>query len=387
MKILIVSAFPTHPTTAGNLQWILTQATLLIKAGHEVHYLWVETVGMSSITQWQKDATAAFWGDRLHILPASKKDYKVAQKKEKKRNHSTHSNLWECDEIYPVTLSKYVQKLNANNNFEACIVQYFYLTKLFDEIDIPIKVLSTHDSFAYRNLRVNDNSLYLTASEEAKAMQRATHILALQESERNYFEHLSPLSKTYTVYNYYPFHYSEIIDNKNILFLSSKNPYNINGIKWFIDEVLPLIVEDFPTCKLIIGGMICEELSSYAFMKNIELQGYVDNAEKFYSQGDVAINPVFQGTGLKIKTFEAISYDKVVITHPHSQEGIFRKEEAPLLSSEKGTDWPSLFHSIWDNKNEIQNIKKKNRQYIEKLDCHILAQYSSIFNSSVEKYR
>ena len=41
---------------------------------------------------------------------------------------------------------------------------------------------------------------------------------------------------------------------------------------------------------------------------NVIICGYIYDLSAFYRQGDVAINPVYLGTGIKIKTFEALSY-------------------------------------------------------------------------------
>lgn len=66
--------------------------------------------------------------------------------------------------------------------------------------------------------------------------------------------------------------------------------------------------------------------------EGVKLIGYVDSPNVLYEQGDVAINPTYQGTGLKIKTFEAISYDKVTMVHPHSMKGVFEKDKTSLFS-------------------------------------------------------
>ena len=379
MKILIVSAFPTHPVVAGNIQWMQTQASLLINQGHEVHYLWGEIPNMSWIDPSYLKQMYDFWGNRLHVFYQSRMDRLRSNIRTRMRGHTSHPNKWKCDEIYPNSLSEYVNCLNANYHFDACIVHYFYLTKLFETLDIPIKVLSTHDSFAYRNLRVSENDMYITANDEAKAMRRATHILALQDAEKHYFEHLSPKSKVYTVYNYYPFHKSDITGNHNVLFLSSSNPYNVIGIKWFVDDVLPLVAKDYPDIKLILGGRICDELSMYKEHPNIEFQGFVDNVEKFYLQGDVAINPVYLGTGLKIKTFESLSYDKATIVHPHSLEGVYKKESIPLFCSEIKSEWISYFHKIWDDPQALCKIKDNNQAYIRDMNDFVMKQYSEIF--------
>lgn len=84
----------------------------------------------------------------------------------------------------------------------------------------------------------------------------------------------------------------------------------------------------------------------------------------FYSKGDVVINPTFQGTGLKIKTFESISYDKISMCHPHSKIGIFDPYTAPLFSSKEPSEWVNYLIEVWNSKKRILEIKNNNKDYI-----------------------
>ena len=118
---------------------------------------------------------------------------------------------------------------------------------------------------------------------------------------------------------------------------------NVNGLTWFVDNVFPLILRDYPDCRLKVGGSLCKAIQNSFSHPNIDLIGFVDNAADLYELGDIAINPVYQGTGLKIKTFESIAYNKITMVHPHSMNGIFDKGNAPLFASDKPFEL-SLIH-------------------------------------------
>lgn len=214
-------------------------------------------------------------------------------------------------------------------------------------------------------------------------MQRAQYLFAVQDEEFYYFRLISPLSHVYNIYSGYDYYATPITRNKNILFLSGNNQYNINGIKWFIQNVFPLIKKIIPDAQLIIGGSICKVIKEYENQKDIKLKGYIENPIDFYSLGDIAINPIFQGTGLKIKTLEAISYDKVTIVHPHSLRGIFKKEEAPLFASSNPAEWCHIICNIWGNPNTIQEIKEKNRLYLIEMNQYIKNEYKRFINDCI----
>ena len=103
--------------------------------------------------------------------------------------------------------------------------------------------------------------------------------------------------------------------------------------------------------------------------------GYVDSLDEFYRLGDVAINPVYQGTGLKIKTFEALSYDKVTLVHPHSMAGVYKKDEAPLFASEKPEEWVKFLETVWDNPKHIEENKNHNADYMKEMNEFIISEY------------
>lgn len=215
----------------------------------------------------------------------------------------------------------------------------------------------------------------ITADTEAKAMQRCPHIFALQEVEAGYFQLLSPNSEVYNLYGKYEYHPQPVVGNHNLLFLSGNNEFNQNGINWFIKDIFPFIRKIFPDAQLVVGGSICKMLSGLSDIDGVKVLGYIDSPANFYAQGDVAINPVYQGTGLKIKTFESISFDKVVMVHPHSMAGIFKKDNAPLFASTNPIEWVEYLGRIWDNVAEINNVKIRNKVYLEEMDEFVIAEY------------
>ena len=162
-----------------------------------------------------------------------------------------------------------------------------------------------------------------------------------------------------------------------IVFLSGNNIFNQNGIKWFLREVFPGIRRAFPDAEVLIGGSICKVVNDFDNVDGVKLLGYIDDPAGFYAQADVAINPVYQGTGLKIKTFEAISYDKVTLVHPHSMAGVLKKDHAPLFASEKPEDRVTFLEKIWGNLDAINAIKQKDKEYLQTMNDFIVSEYES----------
>ena len=274
-----------------------------------------------------------------------------------------------------------VNKLDAQYHFDVCIINYYYLSRLFEHIHIPKKAIATHDAIAYKDLKIGMPTMCITADTEAKAMQRCPHIFALQEQEADYFQILSPNSKVYNLYGKYHYHPQPVMGSQKMVFLSGNNEFNQNGIKWFLKEVFPVIRKSFPSAELLVGGSICKVLPSIGRIEGVTAMGYIENPADFYAKADVAINPVFQGTGLKIKTFEAISFDKVTLVHPHSMAGVFRKDDAPLFASDKPEDWVVYLKKIWGYPDAINAIKQKDKEYLQAMNEFIVSEYNRFINT------
>jgi hypothetical protein len=91
------------------------------------------------------------------------------------------------------------------------------------------------------------------------------------------------------------------------LFLGSNFYANIHGIKWFIEKVLP-----FVNIKLKIIG---KDMNKANLPKNdkLEITGYVENLNEIMQNADFMIFPIFQGSGMKVKTCEALMHGKNII--------------------------------------------------------------------------
>lgn len=379
MNILMVSRTPTHPTTAGNRWGILAMSNALQQLGAEIYFLYIDERGLKSghMNEAQRnfDETKAYWKNRFFVYRVTilQKTFRNVLKRVREKLTGYHQGLY--DE-YPWRLHRKINELDRQYHFDACIVNYIFLTKTFRYIDIAKRACFTHDVFAYKNLVVGEKCMWMDAAQEARALQLCTDIFAVQDIEMHYFQVLAPQSRFYNIYSKYEYQPQTVVGNKNIVFLSGDNIYNKNGLMWFLQSVFPLIRQRYPDAKLLIGGSICKVIKwNCEGMEGVEFHGYVENLYDFYNQGDVAINPTYQGTGLKIKTFEAIANDKVTMVHPHSMKGVFKKEEVPLFASDKPDDWVAYLDEIWSNPNEIFKIKKRNKEYLAKMNEFIESEY------------
>ena len=99
-------------------------------------------------------------------------------------------------------------------------------------------------------------------------------------------------------------------------FLGSYFPPNVDGIKWFIKNVLPYV-----NIHLRVIGNGMEQLNKDVDCSNVELLGSVPDLEPYLIESDYMLYPIFIGSGMKIKTCEALMYAKNIIGTPEAFSG------------------------------------------------------------------
>lgn len=385
MKILIVSKTPTHPVNAGNRNFIFNQVELFRKMGHTVFLLFIEEKGLSD-RRWNEhkeiEAMLPYWEKNLFVFKITKLQKFIFNIREKLTRKLFNNGYPKVDDKYPRGLSRFVGQLNQKYNFDCCIINYWYLSKLFADISIPLRAITTHDYFSYKDLLVGKDAsdTALDAHDEAKALQRCPHIFALNTEEAIFFKKLSPQSIVYNVFGVFKYNNTPVVGNHVLLFLSANHKFNINGLNWFLETIFPSIITNYPDVILRIGGSICKVLTEIINHPNIVLEGYVDSPEAFYSSADVVINPTYQGTGLKIKTFEGVSYGKVTMVHPHSLVGIFNVENAPIFSSTIAKEWVSYLNKVWGGNSFVADIKAKDKKYLSAMQNYVELEYKHFFS-------
>lgn len=99
---------------------------------------------------------------------------------------------------------------------------------------------------------------------------------------------------------------------------------NVDGIKWFVSDVMPLILTRRPGVKLnVVGSNVPADVLGLA-SRSVNLLGFVSDAEleDIYREADVAVAPLRYGAGVKGKVIEAMARAVPVATTSIGAQGI-----------------------------------------------------------------
>jgi hypothetical protein len=306
MNVLIVSPIPSHPVDQGNSARIHSIGSALQSLGHVVHFFYYAMEGLSDASRAQM---AAAW-EYLHTMPASVDT-----------TSRSLGDFYGLDDWYDARVGEAVRNLHKQFGFDVVLANYVWFSGVLDALpDSVLKVIDTHDVFGDRHLRFIERGMppewyFTTPAEERRGLARAHVVIAIQDVEARYFARLmrGTRAKVKTIGFLAPSRKlpprSKVGFTKPVLgYLGSSNPFNIASITAFAAEVMAnRAIRD--RCRFLLAGSICRVLQ---VLEPFELFGPVDGSVDFYSNVDCVLNPMQGGTGLKIKTLEAISFGKSV---------------------------------------------------------------------------
>jgi glycosyltransferase involved in cell wall biosynthesis len=231
-----------------------------------------------------------------------------------------------------------------------CIVvaEYIWMARVLPLLSPnAIKVIDTHDVFSAKRqkvLRFGIDDLDVPEGEEARRLQHADLVIAIQDEERRELQRLIPERRVVTAgVDFTVVPDGGTPEGRQVLYVASDNPANKRGLGDFVRFAWPYIREQVPDAELVVVGGVGDALE--ADIPGAIRLGVVDDLVPIYRRARLVINPAVAGTGLKIKTLEALGHLRPIVTWPTGIEGL-----APELKRYCVTvrDWYEFSHRVVD---------------------------------------
>ena len=247
----------------------------------------------------------------------------------------------------------------SGKSYDAVIVNYAVYSHYFELFpDGCRKIIDTHDRLSDRYKlyleqgEVPPNWHSLRAQDESKALEKADLVWAITHEEAEYFRSLVAGKNVNVKTLRHIIPYERIAVQRPqpaILFTGSQNQLNRDGIHWFLSEVWPEVNGKVDDLRLIIAGAISELLKGEPTPDGVELYGRFGSSREVFALTDLCINPMRTGTGLKIKTIEALAAGKVVLSTTNGCEGLGEFIGSGLICSDEAGDWIEAIDRWFDD--------------------------------------
>ncbi|MGA2366840.1 MAG: glycosyltransferase, partial [Steroidobacteraceae bacterium] len=116
--------------------------------------------------------------------------------------------------------------------------------------------------------------------------------------------------------------------DSSILMVGANNQPNAAGLRYVMQEVLPLVHLRHPKARVLLAGSVCEAVPDSPHLDKL---GYVKDVADVYAKAWLTLNPVQSGSGQSIKAVEALSYSIPLVTTVTGARGLPDSEETVFL--------------------------------------------------------
>jgi glycosyltransferase involved in cell wall biosynthesis len=153
-------------------------------------------------------------------------------------------------------------------------------------------------------------------------------------------------------------------------------PPNADGIRWFIQQVFPLVRQKFPGVKLtVIGKNPPKDFLKLAADKKsgITTTGFVPELDPYFAESAVTVVPVRAGGGMRVRILEAFARAAPVVTTTVGLEGIGACPGKDVLVADSPDDFAAAVINLLQDEELQQKLSTNGRRLVEeKYDWHVI---------------
>ncbi|HNS16901.1 MAG TPA: glycosyltransferase family 4 protein [Bacteroidales bacterium] len=140
---------------------------------------------------------------------------------------------------------------------------------------------------------------------------------------------------------------------------------NMEGIRWFLDQVWPLIHREFPGLTFTLAGRNIPGWMYSLRVPKLEIVGEVEDAMKFIRSKSIMIVPLFSGSGIRIKIVEGMTAARTIISTPVGAEGIHCENGKNILFASTPEEFVEAVRSCIQDPEKCRTIGNNARGLIE----------------------
>ncbi len=131
---------------------------------------------------------------------------------------------------------------------------------------------------------------------------------------------------------------------------------NVDGVKWFLNEVWKPFVADGKDVQLQIAGRNTpKEMFTWDYNK-VTVLGEVASAKEFLNSQSIIVVPIFSGSGMRVKIIEAMAFGKCILSTKIGAEGIRCVDDEHIILGEHPQDWIKALEDLMNSSERVNRI-------------------------------
>jgi glycosyltransferase involved in cell wall biosynthesis len=140
---------------------------------------------------------------------------------------------------------------------------------------------------------------------------------------------------------------------------------NEQGVMWFLKKVWPRVLSAQPNVKFHLAGKGLSKTDPRFFQSGIVNHGEVDDAEVFMQSHGIMIVPIQAGSGIRIKSLEAMSLGVPVVSTSIGAQGLTVESGTQMLIADDPAGFADGIVQLLLNPAASQEMTQQARAYVE----------------------
>ncbi|MFC6183255.1 glycosyltransferase family 4 protein [Pseudoxanthomonas japonensis] len=205
--------------------------------------------------------------------------------------------------------------------------------KIVDTVDLHhVRELGEANLRSRRLLR---SAARATRRHELRAIRDADVTWVVSEAERDLLRDIAPDARVEIVSNIHllPATAPSRPTGARLVFVGgAQHPPNLDGVRWLLTDILPLILRRRPECELHLVGRGLEAAAhDLVVPHNVVFHGQLDDVQALFETCHVGLAPLRFGAGVKGKINHYMAFGLPTVASPSAVEGMHLRHGHDVL--------------------------------------------------------
>lgn len=354
---------------AGNRARVISLLKYFKSKGFEVDYFGIRDYGPPVSENAVEEMLATQLVDRVFV--GVKKPYRRQNIKrmflhkipEIFFNRTKNNSIFQSD--VTLSLRRQFQKVLKENEYDYIVINYTTWADVVKDrkfIKGARLIIDTHDFLTIqqynRNRKESKNKLGAILQGEINRLNYFDEVWAVSVDEFHIFHQLldAEVKLVPNISNYEQSEVGDVDKKYDLLYVASDNPYNKASAKWFFDEVYPLLDTSI---AIKVVGRICGCIDNFP---NVEKTPFVEDLSEIYAQSRVVICPMLEGTGIKLKVLEAMSFGLPIVCNLRGVDGLPNKIDNGCLVTDDAREFADYANQLLTDPSKYSEIANQSKK-------------------------
>ncbi|MEO6080785.1 MAG: glycosyltransferase [Steroidobacteraceae bacterium] len=153
-----------------------------------------------------------------------------------------------------------------------------------------------------------------------------------------------------------------------------EHPPNEQGLRWFVKEVMPPLVAEFPDLELHVIGRTRSGFGDDFDGEHVKIRGFVKDLTTEYDSAELVVAPIFFGGGTQIKVIDAMAHGRPLVASDFAHSGFISNLRATehLCVARTRSEWIDYCKWALNNRAAAQAMADRGRAAVTAYDPAVL---------------